>query len=664
MGGDNDRVFNELFQEVQQQFWWYKEKSNERLQKLEDLLTLAAQQVEIIQRKRAKKVKFENSFADRNIPARQTLDLLPHLKLQLPKFKEGTEVGDWLHDCEQYFTIYNIEDSLKVVVAGMHLEGTSRNWFQGYAAESVSWEWIGFCQQITKRFGALFNEEAWSDMDTEASITIEEEEAVFDEVPGGEREDWQCEELLCKALGLEDVFKAKQNSEGNSTNAKVLECTSTFKSDDKEDLEVPTQLESQMSTDLTTFIQMEELRLQQPIPCSHSDKKSCKYSREEGLIFDPGGSMKGSWSKSVMNLVMNQQHDSHQDCLPRLTNVKFLVNISNKVMENGEPRFANFNSLEEQDVVEEKPLTILINMGLLIDKASWRDNPTAAKFSELEEKSSHLHKNKMIIFDPGGHVHHITIVNGIQGVGEASNEVVYEINHHYVDSIRVGMKVKPKCKVMRQGIIEMYRLMGLEDSSRYKLNSKEDTSTGAKGLDCPTDVKKPFASVPIAMLAFVPKMMPAEIMEESELRITPTQVVFALKEGLDKPKELKPKLHVSENWTIQLQGRLYGDTYLNLVSQDAVSMEVSGKAVESTQKHFFVGILVHYKATYVFDPGGLLSCFFEVHLVGGPTGFLNFQPGLQDVLHGKELYKNKSRQEEADMYLIQMEQSLEVQDPP
>lgn len=50
-------------------------------------------------------------------------DTLQHLKLQLPRFQEYSHVVEWLEDCAQYFSIYKVEDSKKVSIAGMHLEG-------------------------------------------------------------------------------------------------------------------------------------------------------------------------------------------------------------------------------------------------------------------------------------------------------------------------------------------------------------------------------------------------------------------------------------------------------------------------------------------------------------------------------------------------------------
>lgn len=51
---ESDRAFNELLKEVQQQFFWYKEKSSKKFQKLEELIGLAAQKMTILKEIKAK----------------------------------------------------------------------------------------------------------------------------------------------------------------------------------------------------------------------------------------------------------------------------------------------------------------------------------------------------------------------------------------------------------------------------------------------------------------------------------------------------------------------------------------------------------------------------------------------------------------------------------
>ena len=61
-------------------------------------------------------------------------DQLPHHsipKMQFPMF-DGTSPKIWIDNCCNYFTIYNITESLKVTAAVMHLEGNAAKWWQAY----------------------------------------------------------------------------------------------------------------------------------------------------------------------------------------------------------------------------------------------------------------------------------------------------------------------------------------------------------------------------------------------------------------------------------------------------------------------------------------------------------------------------------------------------
>lgn len=85
-------------------------------------------------------------------------DSLKHLKLQFPKFVEGGGVRGWLEDCEQYFDIFTVPDKKKVVVAGMHLEGVAKRWYQVCSAGQIHWVWKEFSESFLNRFGVLEQE--------------------------------------------------------------------------------------------------------------------------------------------------------------------------------------------------------------------------------------------------------------------------------------------------------------------------------------------------------------------------------------------------------------------------------------------------------------------------------------------------------------------------
>lgn len=134
---EKEQDFNELLQEVQQQFLTYGEESNKRFQELEDLISLAVQKMEILEKRQYRKVLNQ-----------ETSQNSPHYQLNTPK---------------------------------------------------------------------------------------------YDEYPGEDKEDWHSEEIICRALGLEEFFQPKITKEENYGGAKELECTYDFritprkiKSNDKE----------------------------------------------------------------------------------------------------------------------------------------------------------------------------------------------------------------------------------------------------------------------------------------------------------------------------------------------------------------------------------------------------------------------------------------------
>lgn len=62
----------------------------------------------------------EEKFRNRNYNDQQSLK---HLKLSFPVFKEGADTGEWLRDCEEYFSIYEVNDKRRAAIAAMHLTG-------------------------------------------------------------------------------------------------------------------------------------------------------------------------------------------------------------------------------------------------------------------------------------------------------------------------------------------------------------------------------------------------------------------------------------------------------------------------------------------------------------------------------------------------------------
>lgn len=153
---EEDKSYEELRQEVHPQFLCYQEKSNHRFQELEGMLDLIAGKMDRLVKLRARKqarAKFENPFANTSTNSIKK-DSVQHLKLRFPKYDEKSGANVWLQDCEQYFEIFKVGKNKRVAIAGMHLEGSARNWFQVYTTGRNDGQWEDFCGQFNARFGA------------------------------------------------------------------------------------------------------------------------------------------------------------------------------------------------------------------------------------------------------------------------------------------------------------------------------------------------------------------------------------------------------------------------------------------------------------------------------------------------------------------------------
>lgn len=62
-------------------------------------------------------------------------------------------MSEWIQDCEQYFTVFQVGEDKKVAIAGIHLQGTARKWFQIYTVGDNSMRWSEFCKKLEARFG-------------------------------------------------------------------------------------------------------------------------------------------------------------------------------------------------------------------------------------------------------------------------------------------------------------------------------------------------------------------------------------------------------------------------------------------------------------------------------------------------------------------------------
>lgn len=80
---------------------------------------------------------------------------LKHLKLTFPVFKEGSDSMEWLRDCEEYFSIYEVADKRRAAIAAMHLTGVPRSWYKSFMIGREGVSWLQFSEAFVARFGEL-----------------------------------------------------------------------------------------------------------------------------------------------------------------------------------------------------------------------------------------------------------------------------------------------------------------------------------------------------------------------------------------------------------------------------------------------------------------------------------------------------------------------------
>ncbi|KAL8146581.1 hypothetical protein AgCh_004346 [Apium graveolens] len=147
--------YDEMLQQMQQQIQMYTERTNAKLQMIEELVNLAVLKV---QDQNSKNNEFINPFGGSksvvgSLWENEALETLRHLKLNFPRYAEGKGVAGWIEDYELYYEIFGIQNSKKVMIVGMHLEGVSKSWYKMYAIGKLELNWSDFCSQFTARFG-------------------------------------------------------------------------------------------------------------------------------------------------------------------------------------------------------------------------------------------------------------------------------------------------------------------------------------------------------------------------------------------------------------------------------------------------------------------------------------------------------------------------------
>ncbi|CAL9028320.1 unnamed protein product [Prunus brigantina] len=144
---------------------------------------------------------------------------------------------------------------------------------------------------------------------------------------------------------------------------------------------------------------------------------------------------------------------------------------------------------------------------------------------------------------------------------------------------------------------------------------EETNSIGAKVLEFVSNFGDPTAPLPAAIVACVPKKVHVEGKGETEIAISPSEIVAAIKAGLEEPIEPEPELEVPKELisSLQLQ-ELRQERMPSFIpfSPETNVTEVYDKETGITQCRLSNGISVNYKISKSEARGGVMRL-----IVGG-----------------------------------------------
>lgn len=169
---------DEFMPEVYQQFLCYQKKVNKRFQEMEGMLGLAAQQLEKLKVRKAKRknTKFDNPIVKSKVESSKEVEPEPlhHLKLRFPKF-EGAEVFECSQDYEHQLV--------------------------GCGIGNMAKEWPNLTKEPPNRQqkGEVFKDLAHAALETYTGKPIYDERPVYDE-PGEGQDCWPEHEFILAAL--------------------------------------------------------------------------------------------------------------------------------------------------------------------------------------------------------------------------------------------------------------------------------------------------------------------------------------------------------------------------------------------------------------------------------------------------------------------------------
>lgn len=143
----------------------------------------------------------------------------------------------------------------------------------------------------------------------------------------------------------------------------------------------------------------------------------------------------------------------------------------------------------------------------------------------------------------------------------------------------------------------------------------EVNSIGAEVLEFISDFGKPTAPLPAAIVACVPRKVHVDGIGETEFKITSSEIIAAMKSGLEEPIEAEPELEVPKELIspTQLQElRMQWRPSFIPISPEINDTKVQDKDTGITQRRLSNGIPVNYKISKNETRGGVMRL-----IVGG-----------------------------------------------
>jgi hypothetical protein len=81
------------------------------------------------------------------------LSRVPLPKMTFPKFT-GEDPHIWRDQQLDYFTLFNIQESMWLTAATMHLSGNAAHWYRAYKLRTPVYDWHTFMEAVEAKFGA------------------------------------------------------------------------------------------------------------------------------------------------------------------------------------------------------------------------------------------------------------------------------------------------------------------------------------------------------------------------------------------------------------------------------------------------------------------------------------------------------------------------------